>query len=461
MKSLTYTVLSAFLVLAIAAFRLPESGQNKVVLTCNLNSCDKVDSIFLFEFNGINFKKIQAAPTQDWQTYQFKMPATGPRFYYVGQAANNVKPIILGTEEEVVLNGTCSSFQRAQLVNSDLNKSYEVLKALLNKYKNEFGQSLQQLQAANAQNNIGQANGIVRKLGKIDAERLHLIDSLKRESPYLAKIAALNTYLSYQNHGSGDYTEIEYFATHYFQLVDWNDPGLHYMPWVYEGLKGFTQTLTSVNLPGAKQKHYLDLLLSQIPESSRTYMLALGGIIGGLQVKKSPLIKSYAQRYYDKYKNSEPEAAVQIQQLLKQTATFSPGSEAPVFTMNTPDGNPLSLESLRGKVLLIDFWASWCGPCRRENPRVVEAYQKYHDKGFDVLGVSLDKTKDRWLAAIEKDGLLWHHVSDLKGWQNAAARLYGVRSIPHTVLLDKDGKIITRGLRGEALITKLEEIFGE
>jgi thiol-disulfide isomerase/thioredoxin len=460
MKSLTYTVLSALFLLAIAAFRLPGSGQGEVVLTCNLNSCDKVDSIFLFEFNGINFKKIQAAPTQDWQTYQFKMPATGPRFYYVGQATDNLKPLILGTEKDVKLNGTCRSFQGARLANSDLNKSYEALKAVLNKYKNEFGQSLQQFQAANAQNNIDLANSIVRKLGKMDDERLHLIDSLKKESPYLAKIAALNTYLSYQNHGSGDYTEIEYFATHYFHLVDWKDPGLHYMPWVYEGLKGFAQTLASVNMPDAKQKHYLDLLLSQIPGSSRTYMLALGGVIAGLQAKKSPLIKSYAQRYAEKYKNTEPEAVAKIQQLLNQSATFSPGGEAPGFTMNTPDGNPLSLQSLRGKVVLIDFWASWCGPCRRENPHVVAAYQQYHGKGFDVLGVSLDKTKDRWLAAIEKDGLIWHHVSDLKGWQNAAAQLYGVRSIPHTVLLDREGKIIARGLRGAALTAKLDELFG-
>ncbi|MFQ5448848.1 MAG: hypothetical protein ACE5FF_18135, partial [Saprospiraceae bacterium] len=183
MKSLTYTVLSALFVLAIAAFRLPDSGQGKVVLTCNLNSCEKVDSIFLFEFNGINFKKIQAAPTQDWQTYQFSVPATRPRFYYVGQAANNVKPLILGTENEVGLNGTCRSFQGARPMNSELNKNYEALKAVLNRYKNEFGQNLQQLQAANAQNNVGLANSIIQKLGKLDEERLHLIDSLKKESP--------------------------------------------------------------------------------------------------------------------------------------------------------------------------------------------------------------------------------------------------------------------------------------
>lgn len=461
MKSLTYTAFSALFLLAIAAFRLPGLAQGEVMLTCNLTSCEKVDSIYLFEFNGINFKKIQTALTKDWQTYQFKLPATGPRFYYAGQDANNLKPLILGTEKDVKLNGTCRSFQAAQLANSDLNKSYEALKLVLNTSKNEFGQYLQQLQAANAQDNIDLANSIILKLGKMDDQRLHLIDSLKKESPYLATIVALNTYLSYQNHGSGDYTEIEYFATHYFQLVDWSDPNLFYMPWVYEGLKGFSQALTNVNMPDAMQKHYLDLLLSQISESSRTYMLALGGIIAGLQAKNSPLIKTYAERYAEKYKNTEPEAVAQIQQLLQQPATFSTGSEAPVFTMNTPDGNPLSLQSLRGKVVLIDFWASWCGPCRRENPHAVEAYQKYHDKGFDILGVSLDKTKDRWVDAIEKDGLIWHHVSDLKGWQNAAAQLYGVRSIPHTVLLDREGKIIARELRGDALTAKLEEIFGK
>jgi thiol-disulfide isomerase/thioredoxin len=117
------------------------------------------------------------------------------------------------------------------------------------------------------------------------------------------------------------------------------------------------------------------------------------------------------------------------------------------------------LSSLKGKVVLIDFWASWCGPCRKENPNVVRIYNKYHNEGFEIFGVSLDRNRDSWLKAIKNDNLSWIHVSDLKYWQSEGARLYGVNSIPFTVLLDKDGKILAKGLRGKSLEDKLEEIF--
>lgn len=140
----------------------------------------------------------------------------------------------------------------------------------------------------------------------------------------------------------------------------------------------------------------------------------------------------------------------------------SEGSVAPELEFTDPDGNVRKLSDLRGKVVLVDFWASWCGPCRRENPHVVEMYAKYHDRGFEVFSVSLDNNKDRWKDAIAKDGLVWpNHVSDLKGWGSAAAKLYGVNSIPSTFLLDKDGRIIAKGLRGEQLTAVLEQIFGK
>ncbi len=460
MKSLAFTFFTALFAIVCLSFISPQPNK-EVVLTCNVNACDRIDSIYLYEFNGINFKKASTAATKDWTTYRFKVPATSPRFYYVGLDANNMKPIILGTENNLTLNGSCTQFQGAQLPDSDLNQDYEVVKNQLNIHKSEFSSLLQQMQAADRQGNVDMTNAVIMRIADLDKRRLTYLDSLKKVSPYLYKVAAINTYVSYQIHGNADQTELEYFATKYFQFVDWKDADYNYMPWVFEQMKSYTQTLSSVGFPEAIQKDFMDKLLVQIPANSRTYMLAMGGIINGLQAAKSPLLGNYAQRYLEKYQKTEPEAAAQIAQLLKMSGSFITGGEAPDFTQNDRDGKPVKLSDFRGKVMLVDFWASWCGPCRRENPHVVELYNHYHKKGFDVLGVSLDNNRAPWLAAIEKDGLVWNHVSDLKGWKNDAAQLYGVSSIPHTVLVDRDGKIIARNLRGEQLTAKLREIFGE
>lgn len=136
------------------------------------------------------------------------------------------------------------------------------------------------------------------------------------------------------------------------------------------------------------------------------------------------------------------------------------GTEAPDITLNQPNGKPLSLSDLRGQYVLIDFWASWCGPCRRENPNVKRVYDKYHSAGFEVLGVSLDKTKEAWLGAIEADGLTWRHISDLKFWQSSVVPVYQIQGIPLTVLVDKEGKILAKNLRGQELESTLAGIFG-
>ena len=149
----------------------------------------------------------------------------------------------------------------------------------------------------------------------------------------------------------------------------------------------------------------------------------------------------------------------QTEMMVAKSNALKVGAEAPELILPTPTGKDLALSSLRGKVVLIDFWASWCGPCRKEMPNVKRAYEKFKNKGFEIYGVSLDKDRQDWLDAISKDGLTWPQVSDLKYWQSEAAQTYAVQSIPFTVLIDKEGKIIATELRGAELEKKLAEVL--
>jgi len=182
------------------------------------------------------------------------------------------------------------------------------------------------------------------------------------------------------------------------------------------------------------------------------------------------LSKTYSDSHYfamlkTKYEKSISKRKIPNQPPPKKkksgkNSTYSAGDEAPDIVMNNANGETIRLSDLRGEVVLIDFWASWCGPCRRENPNLVRAYEKFHSKGFEVFSVSLDSNKDKWIKAIKKDGLVWDtHVCDLQGWKNEASRAYGISSIPHAILVGKDGVIIRTHIRGAALETELEKLF--
>ena len=149
----------------------------------------------------------------------------------------------------------------------------------------------------------------------------------------------------------------------------------------------------------------------------------------------------------------------QAEMMVQRTQAIKVGAEAPELILPMPNDKDFALSSLRGKVVLVDFWASWCAPCRKELPNVKRCYEKYKSKGFEILGVSLDKDRAAWLEAISKEGLTWPQVSDLKFWQSEACQIYAVQSIPYTVLIDKEGKIIATDLRGAELDKKLAEVL--
>lgn len=176
-------------------------------------------------------------------------------------------------------------------------------------------------------------------------------------------------------------------------------------------------------------------------------------------------IEELYNSFSEKVKQSNPakkvEAYIKDNQNKKKSVPAIIGNIAPDFSGLTPEGKTLSLNDVKSKVTIIDFWASWCKPCRRENPNVVKLYEKYHDKGLEIIGVSLDNNgqKKRWVKAIEQDGLTWPQISNLKGWKEPVAVQYGVRSIPATFILDKTGKIVATRLRGKALEDKVEELL--
>jgi peroxiredoxin len=148
-----------------------------------------------------------------------------------------------------------------------------------------------------------------------------------------------------------------------------------------------------------------------------------------------------------------------IKELIAAHYRLKIGAAAPVFTQVNPAGKAVSLASYKGKIVLVDFWASWCSPCRQEIPNLLSQYKMYKDKGFEILSVSLDSSRDKWLKAVQQEGMGWAQVSDLNGSSNSVARLYGVSAIPATFLVDRDGKLISTNLRGEDLNKKLAELF--
>lgn len=204
-----------------------------------------------------------------------------------------------------------------------------------------------------------------------------------------------------------------------------------------------------------EKKKYIVELIKNNPSSLVNIMF-----LEQINVEENlPIVKNAVEQMMKQHPDNK--WVKEVNNKINGLASLGPGTEAPEINLPNPDGKNIALSSLRGKVVLIDFWASWCGPCRAESPNMVKLYNKFKSKGFEIYSVSLDKDKAPWLKAIKDDKLDWTHVSELKFWESQVVSLYKFDGIPFTVLIDKNGKIIAKGLRGDAIDSKLTEILGK
>lgn len=456
------------------ACQSPEgAGGGAFSLQGSFPSC-QMDSIRVYVVDGLEIKSIAAAPVvSSGETYRFELSGDLPQegMYFVGQAPGNLIGVFLGAEKGVTLSGNCMNLRSFHKIeNSPLNDNFNKINERLTQLKRASMTVNQEFRVA--YNNDAQAEAEARdRIDELYQLQVDLYDSLKNEGSILAKIIAPNIYEPFDpSDPENTYpNELHHLAGEMFSYVDFSDPAYNQLP-ITDFFRMYVMQVFSGGMELEAAQQYLDALLSRIPEGSQLHKNVLASVINTMEQMSSLAFPKYAENFINLYQPKE-----QIVQTIRQRITFIEakrkaqeeaeritgiGVVPPPIELPEPDGTPLALSSLRGKYVLLDFWASWCVPCRNENPNVVRIYQKYKNKGFEILGISLDQNRTQWLDAIENDQLTWLHVSDLKGWRSQAAQDYRVTAIPATFLLDKEGKVIAKNLRGASLERELASILG-
>jgi peroxiredoxin len=430
----------------------------KTVISGEMTAC-KVDSIRLYEVQGARIQQI-AATVVDGKANKFtlevKLPHAG--FYMIGSQPMNAINLLLDASGEYTLKGDCGNAKSLVLENSEANTAYTALQDRVNNHNSQLQGLYQNLQLFGA-TDPSQVGRIQNDIANLNKRHFAYLDSIETKGGVLGKVSKMYNFKPYDP-ATGKYpNELEYFRLTFFENLDLNDAELATMPQVFDKARAYSATLSSQNLSKDVLKSSFDALLAKSKPNSIGHEGLLRGVVAGLEQTKNELFVEYGKMFVGQYPQDQQYAAY-LNNQIGQMQAMATGAEAPDFEVPTPQGKNMKLSDFRGKYVLVDFWASWCRPCRAENPNVVKAYNKYHPKGFEILGVSLDQEKGKWENAIAQDGLIWNHVSDLKGWSSQPAQVYGVQSIPATVLVDPDGKIIARNLRGVALEDKLKEIYG-
>jgi peroxiredoxin len=373
--------------------------------------------------------------------------------------------VVLGEEPRVSFTADYLNFPASYVVNeSTSNQNYRRLVATQFQYQMQLRPVSEQYRTAFAMNRAD-APVLRAKLDSLMQEQYKALLAFT-EVPGLVGLAAkMLAYPPYAEGQSIHPTEAEYFREEFLKTYNGGSL-LGYVPmWYHKVLQYITTGASNYGLSNAVLLQSVNSLVEQLPRGSKSRLLALvgathagGQLLQGNNAQGKELFAAFGERLLDEFPNDQ--MARQMAEEIQRAALLRVGKVAPDIVMADSTGAVRKLSELRGKVVLVDFWASWCRPCRAENPNVVRAYAQYHAKGFEVFSVSLDNNADRWKQAIAQDNLTWpHHVSDLLGWQNAAAKLYGVNSIPFTLLIDREGRIVASNLRGPALEAKLRELL--
>ncbi|MCI4667342.1 MAG: TlpA family protein disulfide reductase [Bacteroidia bacterium] len=438
------------------------SAQANIQLKGSLTDCE-TDSLLFFQLNGNLIDVLGKIPLQGGDSIKslnVSLNSNFPEgFYFIGGGRpQNSRLILFAGDPVIQIVGSCPVLSKAQVVSPN-NQALEAATKQNESFGKEANQLYTSYRRARAQRK--DLKSLDSMFMDLDNRKLNYFNQLRSAYPAVSKVLSLQTFPSFAGYGRKLINnEAIYLAGYYFQFVDFTDPFHDQNPHIQDAFRSYAQNLGQLGMAPKAQLKYVDMYLDQLRGIGvKGHKGALLGLIQGFQRSNEDMFIILADRYMAEYAKLNP---VFTQSLQKQTAPIRSrmiGAIGPDIKLPNPEGDTLSLSDLRGNYVLVDFWASWCGPCRRENPNVRKAYAAYKDKGFEILGVSLDRSKDAWVKAIEKDQLEWLHVSDLKRFGSVAARAYGVHSIPATVLIDPEGRIIAKGLRGAALSKKLEEIY--
>lgn len=421
----------------------------------------EADTIRLFFLDGVSLRQVAKTPVQQDENgkfFAFSFQHIPPGFFFVGGGIPaNTRMVVLGTDSLVFLQGDYASFYQANILYSTSNDAWGKALQISQQLQTQTNQLNQQYQRQ--KNSDQDISALLDGMNSLDQQKLALLDSLDKVHPILRKAMALRTYLVSPDHQAEYESEVDFFASTYFSQASLSDSMYDHMPAVNEGFQAFANTLGAINLPQETILEYCENWLTDLVKPGPTHKMAILGLMAGFNGKNEDAFVHYAQEYLSMYPGDNPEFAATLLGDIEAKKALLIGSVAPDLKLPTPAGDSLAISDLRGQVVLLDFWASWCRPCRMENPRVKAMYDRHHEQGFDILGFSLDRNKASWEKAIADDGLPWYHVSDLKQWGSIASQTYKVGSIPYTVLLDREGRIVAKGLRGAALEAKVAEIL--